>query len=348
MIYIEVKKDKWKELEHYHAEYIEETLPGRWKSFYKKEVPMTEIDVVCQILENHDMIKKESKELQIPNIIRWCTSEDIHTLADETLEDLFDGLTFEISEEKKQNCVKHIRYILGYQNFSGSSRIKTRDDRPWSRETFMDEIGIKVCPYCNRQYITSYSVSPEGKRIRKTTTDTDHYYPVSKFPFLSMNIHNMVPSCQICNSRLKLDKVSCKRDAHLYPYMDPSSSLEFQIPFSDVPQLYAFSEEDIHICLKGSEGVEKRAEQSKKIFRLEEVYETHRDIVYRLKNEIRDYSREEYNKIFCENYTDLFGGYDRFIEVLHPFLAEDEKNTPLTKMKKDIYFYLKENCSVLY
>ena len=81
----------------------------------------------------------------------------------------------------------------------------------------MDEIGIKVCPYCNRQYITSYSVSPEGKRIRKTTTDTDHYYPVSKFPFLSMNIHNMVPSCQICNSRLKLDKVSCKRDAHLYP-----------------------------------------------------------------------------------------------------------------------------------
>ena len=91
-----------------------------------------------------------------------------------------------------------------------------------------------------------------------------------------MNIHNMVPSCQICNSRLKLDKVSCKSDAHLYPYMDPSSSLEFQIPFSDVPQLYAFSEEDIHICLKESEGVEKRAEQSKKIFRLEEVYETHR------------------------------------------------------------------------
>ena len=130
MIYIEVKKDKWKELEHYHAEYIEETLPGRWKSFCKKEVPMTEIDVVCQILENHDMIKKESKELQITNIIRWCTSEDIHTLADETLEDLFDGLTFEISEEKKQNCVKHIRYILGYQNFSGSSRIKTKDGRP--------------------------------------------------------------------------------------------------------------------------------------------------------------------------------------------------------------------------
>ena len=34
-----------------------------------------------------------------------------------------------------------------------------------------------------------------------------------------------------------------------------------------------------------------------------------------VKNEIRDYSREEYNKIFWENYTDLFGGYDRFIEV---------------------------------
>ncbi|MFR2827361.1 MAG: hypothetical protein ACLTCQ_24490 [Enterocloster bolteae] len=66
MIYIEVKKDKWKELEHYHAEYIEETLPGRWKSFCKKEVPMTEIDVVCQILENHDMIKKKVRSSRLP------------------------------------------------------------------------------------------------------------------------------------------------------------------------------------------------------------------------------------------------------------------------------------------
>lgn len=348
MIYIEVKKDKWKELEEYHAKYIEATLPGRWKRFCENTIPWIERTAVLRILRNHKMIDIKEWELQIPNIIRWCISEDIHALADETLEVLFDGLTFEISEEAKQNCVKHFRYILGYQSFSGSSHIKTRDGRPWSRETFMDEIGIKVCPYCNRQYITSYSVETEEKRIRKTTTDTDHYYPASKFPLLSMNIHNMVPSCQICNSRLKIDKVSCKSDAHLYPYMDPSSSLEFRIPFSDVPQLYAFSEEDIHICLEEYEGVGKRAEQSKKIFKLEEVYETHRDIVYRLKNEIRDYSREEYNKIFCENYTDLFGGYDRFIEVLHPFLTEDEKNTPLTKMKKDIYFYLKKNGAVLY
>ena len=149
-----------------------------------RKQPLDRAHCSALYIRNHGMINIKDKELQIPNIIRWCTSEDIHTLADETLEDLFDGLTFEISEEKKQNCVKHIRYILGYQNFSGSSCIKTKDGRPWSRETFMDEIGIKVCLYCNRQYITSYSVSPEGKRIRKTTTDTDHYYPVSKFPFL--------------------------------------------------------------------------------------------------------------------------------------------------------------------
>lgn len=348
MIYIEVKKEKWEEFEKYHEEYMRETLPGRWDRFCKDEIPMTEADAVCQILENHDMVDKESKELQISNIIMWCTSENIHALADETLEDLFDGITFEISEKEKQNCIKHIRYILGYKSFCGSTRIMTRDGRPWSRETFMDEIGIKVCPYCNRQYITSYSVRSKGIKIRKTTTDTDHYYPASKFPLLSMNIHNMVPSCQICNSRLKLDKVSHKREAHLYPYKDPSSSLQFQIPFSDVSQLYAFSEEDIQICLRESKGMEDRPAQSKKIFKLEEVYETHRDIVYRLKNEIRDYSQEEYSKIFCENYTDLFGGYDKFIEVLHPFLAEDEKNTPLTKMKKDIYFYLKENFAALY
>lgn len=348
MIYIEVKKDKWKELEDYHAKYIEETLPGRWKHFRKKKLSLKEVVVVYRILVNHEMLDTKKRKLKIPNIIKWCTTENIHALADETLEDLFDGITFKISEKEKQNCVNYIRYILGYKSFCDSSRVMTRDGRPWSRKTFMDEIGIKVCPYCNRQYITSYSVPSKGGKLRKTTTDTDHYYPASKFPLLSMNIHNMVPSCQICNSRLKLDKVSHKREAHLYPYKDPSSSLKFQIPFSDVSQLYAFSEEDIQICLRESKGMEDRPAQSKKIFKLEEIYETHRDIVYRLKNEIRDYSREEYSKIFCENYTDLFGGYDKFIEVLHPFLAEDEKNTPLTKMKKDIYFYLKENFAALY
>ena len=74
------------------------------------------------------------------------------------------------------------------------------------------------------------------------------------------------------------------------PLYDLSSSLEFQIPFSDVLQFYAFSEEDIHICLKGSEGVEKRAEQSKKIFRLEECIRADPQDIANKKNEIRDYS----------------------------------------------------------
>ena len=48
---------------------------------------------------------------------------------------------------------------------------------------------------------------------------------------------------------------------------------EFQIP-SDVLQLYAFSEEDIHICLKESKGVGKRLNSLRKYLGLEEVYET--------------------------------------------------------------------------
>lgn len=347
MIFIDVSKDEWKQMEALHERYLIETIPDNWDNF-KKNATFIEENNVKLILDTQGITipdksdKKNKKKKDLQNLIYLCTSSDCIDQAENYKKNkLFENNM--IPKEDQKKYLNYIIEILGYKKFNnGIERVKNKDGEIWNRHSFMNRLGIKVCPYCNRQYITSYKVH---KKTVRTTTDTDHYFPKSEFPLLSMNIYNMIPSCQICNSRMKLNRVIEIEDRHLYPYRDSSDSLKFEIPFSTVEELYNFSEENIKICLKEKEGSESsdRARQSKEIFKLENVYEVHNDIIYKLKNSMRDYSSESYKRIFCKNYTNIFGGYGKFLEILYPFLGENEKEVPLVKLKKDIYEYLLNN-----
>ena len=76
----------------------------------------------------------------------------------------------------------------------------------WGRHKILFLMGINVCPYCQRNYISSYEDKVENEEINKTTADLDHFIPKSVVPFLALSLYNFIPSCQICNSRMKLDE----------------------------------------------------------------------------------------------------------------------------------------------
>ena len=63
---------------------------------------------------------------------------------------------------------------------------------------------IRTCVYCNRAYINSYEVS---KEIKKRQFDLDHFIPKKKCPLFALSLYNLVPSCQVCNSRIKNSKL---------------------------------------------------------------------------------------------------------------------------------------------
>lgn len=80
------------------------------------------------------------------------------------------------------------------------------------------QLGVKVCPYCNRIYTTTL-FGEHGIR-----PDFDHFYPQSKYPYLAVSLFNLIPSCSICNKK-KSDKAEVfykkgKREnfSILYPY----------------------------------------------------------------------------------------------------------------------------------
>ncbi|PGQ44412.1 HNH endonuclease domain-containing protein [Bacillus thuringiensis] len=71
----------------------------------------------------------------------------------------------------------------------------------WNDYHFVMESGIRVCPYCNRQYITPI-LSDNGKM----RSDIDHFLPKCYYPYFSMSLYNLVPVCKSCNQSLKGDR----------------------------------------------------------------------------------------------------------------------------------------------
>lgn len=71
----------------------------------------------------------------------------------------------------------------------------------WNDYAFVMESGVRVCPYCNRQYIT-----PIFSDSGKMRADIDHFLPKSVFPYFSMSLYNLVPVCKSCNQSLKRDR----------------------------------------------------------------------------------------------------------------------------------------------
>lgn len=63
-----------------------------------------------------------------------------------------------------------------------------------------EQLKICSCYYCETSYINVYTA-------RKRQFDVDHYIPKERCPILGLSLFNFVPSCQVCNSRIKLAKL---------------------------------------------------------------------------------------------------------------------------------------------
>ncbi|MGN0350616.1 MAG: hypothetical protein ACI4ES_03110 [Roseburia sp.] len=55
-----------------------------------------------------------------------------------------------------------------------------------------EELGITVCPYCNRDYVNARSDTHAGNQL-------DHFFNRSDYPFLAVSLYNLIPSCGVCN-----------------------------------------------------------------------------------------------------------------------------------------------------
>lgn len=60
--------------------------------------------------------------------------------------------------------------------------------------------NISSCYYCDIHPIGQYIKNKNNPRL---TVDLDHFYPKDQCPILALSLYNFIPSCQVCNSRVK-------------------------------------------------------------------------------------------------------------------------------------------------
>ena len=181
--------------------------------------------------------------------------------------------------------------------------------------------NINVCPYCNRNFINPiYKEHSLGGDNKNQSPDIEHFFPKSIYPFLSLSISNLLPSCAFCN-KIKSD-VDTFQNNCLSPYeiKDSDFRFDFSLELNQVKKVKLISKTD---C-KNSE-----------ILHLESLYnEVHSKYINDMFDDVLKYTKR--NKEFLDTFKILTE--DDYKKLFRNYYKEEDFNKyPLSKMTKDLY-----------
>ncbi|HEL9630848.1 TPA: hypothetical protein U0K61_002033, partial [Streptococcus suis] len=202
------------------------------------------------------------------------------------------------------------------------------------------ELGITVCPYCNRNYINN-----RGDRF---AAQMDHFYSKDEFPWLAVSLYNLIPSCGACNH------IKGTKALNVHPFIKKN------VEENEVVFHYRYKTiDDIEVVISTKKDKHQDIEAIKKKQRdiealnLKEAYEIHGiDIQNMLEREVR------YSESYRDELRDMLKiatvvqDYDFYLSLTDDeidrmiygdvIFEEDIKNVSLGKFRKDIYKEIKK------
>lgn len=150
--------------------------------------------------------KRKTKDVKFVELIEKIISKNSLT----EIEDIYklfifqnnaiDNRNYNIEEQEISDEFKFLFIAFFYEKFFDYQEIwalidknkfgKYNFNRKAFHLNFKKENNIEVCPYCDMD--TTINIS---------NNEIEHFLPKSKFPFLSMNAYNLIPSCNACNKK---------------------------------------------------------------------------------------------------------------------------------------------------
>lgn len=246
-----------------------------------------------------------------------------------------------LQAERKQAINKALEniFVKEYDRFTERN---AKDSSLWWAYTFVQDINISVCPYCNSQFIFTY-LTDTGR----TRPVLDHFFCKSEYPFLAISLYNLIPCCKVCNSDFKgSTKVDLKN--YINPYMhDFEGKVSFKREVITKKKTKKGSNDYFSAITGGSdnfkitldftalpkESVEQYKNQAE-LFHIEEIYQFHKNYVKDLITKSRIYS-DIYTNQLKSSYSKLFQNNDDLRQILLP--RDDElNNIILAKLTRDI------------
>lgn len=164
----------------------------------------------------------------------------------------------------------------------------------------------------------------------------DHFLPQSKYPFFTLCLYNLIPSCYSCNSKFK--KANSLPKNGNWSRVSPSShlfsldtDLEFRVFFKKSSII--LSEEDIVIKKNISKGEEEVLIEYLKMFKIEGRYLQHKDVVFEILKKCIEYPESKIQEI--SNKLNISKKEVKQL-VFGKEIFESNNDIPLIKLKKDI------------
>jgi len=259
---------------------------------------------------------------------------------------IYPQLTFRSNKSNPKQFGDYIEEIFDYDLFSDKKRY-------WNAYELSKRLGVDVCVYCNRNYIytltkgKSYYVRPEF----------DHFIPKRKNPFFAISFYNLIPSCHICNSNLKRD-IDFKSSTHLHPYLASlDATLKFTVEFTPKTKFSSktiqrkfgvmfFMDKVDNFELKlvkrsplVSNLIYRKAINNCGVFKLNELYNCHKDLVTEMILNTVIYSDSKINELLKDFGGTLFNSRDDVMRHITKnfHIDTDMPKRPFSKLVKDVH-----------
>lgn len=209
--------------------------------------------------------------------------------------------------------------------FSNGKEIYVDSANTYNSYTLFNKMGIKVCPYCEDEYIEEVVIEGRSKR----TMEFDHFYPKGdkEYPGLAMCFYNLIPSCIKCN-RLKMtnpinaNPYSPNIESLIRLYPDLPVGINFESVTESQCRISFHAQGDMILNVKN--------------LALEQRYEQHKMEVYLLLSKKQRYPLEKLEEMERSG----FGTIETLTVDLFGKPRKEAKGKELrTKMKEDLIGY---------
>lgn len=319
-------KEEWSELKTLSCDIIE------INEFRREKKEKTEAKEKKELIDEIDgKIKKKSVEYE--------------SKKEGYLEKWKNGIikTFCLANKEKLDLIvenfKDLKKNEKFESVMVKEYRKFRDGRAkWGAVQLIEDLGLKVCPYCNRNYLIQYK---NKKSEQKIIAQIDHFYDKSTYPILALSLYNLIPSCSTCN-HLK----GTKKDKILYPYETgfDDKGVVFEVDNEEIAFKIKPEEEKFNIVLKNKEKYLEVGKAVDNVFYLEEMYKVHKSDVAEI-----FYKSRIFNKNHIEGLVEMLGkGSEKEInDIIESYEGNlnDYNKKPLSKLNYDIRNQIKNTNS---
>lgn len=227
-----------------------------------------------------------------------------------------------LTKKARSNCTssvatffEEVRLLLNYDLLSEDSHYNSYD--------LTINLGIRTCVYCNRNFALTKRKKTGGRLMNP---QLDHWFPKSKFPLLQISFCNLIPCCEICNTRIKNDKPLNLID-HFHPYQQKEGKISFgyRFIFGDKIRVFFLNDSDSNIKSTCEE------------MYIDEMYEAHR---YEIEDLIK--TKKKYSTTYLKKLKSSFPEANLSDQDVYRLAfgvemdKEDFHKRPFSKFKSDI------------